>query len=84
MQSDGSDVTLNTDDDLIEQAIQLMVETGNASTSFLQRKLKLGFARAGRIMDDLEDMGVIGPKDGAKSRQIFMTKEQWLERQARK
>lgn len=77
------EVSLNTDDDLTTQAITIIVETGNASTAFLQRKLKLGFPRAARIMDEIEEMGIIGPQEGSKPRKINITKEEWYERQGR-
>ena len=77
------DIAVNADDDLINQAITIIVETGNASTAFLQRKLKLGFPRAARIMDDIEAMGIIGPQDGSKARKINITKEEWYERQSK-
>ena len=82
--SDIEDVVINPDDDLIDQAITVILQTGNASTSYLQRKLKLGFARAARIMDQIEDMGIIGPQDGAKPRKIYLTEEEWLEMRARR
>ena len=66
-------------DEMIDKAIEVLVEAGQASTSFLQRRLKLGYARAARIMDELEQMGVIGEADGAKPRKVLITKEQWLE-----
>ncbi|MCD7848135.1 MAG: restriction endonuclease [Oscillospiraceae bacterium] len=69
-------------DDIVERAIEAVVEAGQASTSFLQRRLKLGYARAARTMDELESMGIVGPADGAKPRQVLMTKAQWLERRA--
>lgn len=70
----------NGQGDLIERAIECIVRENVASTTFLQRRLKLGYARAARIMDELMEMGVVGPADGAKPREIKMTKEQWLER----
>ena len=76
-----AEVSVNTDDDLTNQAITIIVETGNASTAFLQRKLKLGFPRAARIMDEIEEMGIIGPQEGSKPRKINITKEEWYERQ---
>ena len=82
--SDSEDVIINPDDDLIDQAITVIVTTGNASTSYLQRKLKLGFSRASRIMDQIEEMGIIGPQDGAKPRKINLTEEEWLEMRARR
>lgn len=81
---DSEDVIINPDDDLIDQAITVIVTTGNASTSYLQRKLKLGFSRASRIMDQIEEMGIIGPQEGAKPRKINLTEEEWLEMRARR
>lgn len=69
-------------DDMTERAIDAVVEAGQASTSYLQRKLKLGYARAARIMDELEQMGIVGPADGAKPREVRLTKAQLLERRA--
>lgn len=83
--SAGSDnVSVNPDDDLVNQAISIIVQTNNASTAFLQRKLKLGFPRAARIMDEIEEMGIIGPQEGSKARKINITKEEWAEMQARR
>lgn len=83
--SAGSDnVSVNPDDDLVNQAISIIVQTNNASTAFLQRKLKLGFPRAARIMDEIEEMGIIGPQEGSKARKINITKEEWAEIQARR
>jgi S-DNA-T family DNA segregation ATPase FtsK/SpoIIIE len=64
--SDGED-----DDELYEEARACVIEAGKASTSYLQRKLKLGYARAARLMDVLEERGVIGPGDGAKPREVL-------------
>ncbi len=83
--SAGSDnVSVNPDDDLVNQAISIIVQTNNASTAFLQRKLKLGFPRAARIMDEIEEMGIIGPQEGSKARKINITKKEWAEMQARR
>lgn len=83
--SAGSDnASVNPDDDLVNQAISIIVQTNNASTAFLQRKLKLGFPRAARIMDEIEEMGIIGPQEGSKARKINITKEEWAEMQARR
>lgn len=71
-------------DAMIEQAIECVVESGMASTSLLQRRLKLGYARAARIVDQLESLGVVGPYEGSKPRKVLMTKAQLLERQAGK
>ena len=73
--------TANGDGDpMMEQAIRCVVEAGQASTSLLQRKLRLGYARAGRLIDEMEQMGVVGPHEGPKPRQVLMTYQQWLER----
>ena len=71
-------------DPLIEKAVEVILEYQAASTSFIQRKLSVGYARGARIIDELEQMGVIGPSEGAKPRKILITKEQWLERNAMK
>lgn len=82
--SDSAEPVGDGDDILIEKAIDIVVEMGQASTSSLQRKLKLGYARAARIIDELENMGVVGPYEGAKPRKVLMSKQQWSERRMRK
>ncbi len=72
---DGSEAR----DEMLPKAIEVVVEAGQASTSLLQRRLKLGYARAARIMDEMEGMGIIGPYEGSKPRQVLITKNQWLE-----
>ena len=67
-------------DPMMEQAIQCVVEAGQASTSLLQRRLRLGYARAGRLIDEMEQMGIVGPHEGSKPRQVLMNYQQWLER----
>jgi len=64
-------------DEMFIQAADLFFELGYAATSLLQRRLKLGFARAGRIVDEMEDMGIVGPHKGSKPRDLLITKEQW-------
>lgn len=71
------------EDELFEQAVDLILTYGQASTSFLQRKLKIGYARAARIMDMLEASGIVGPQDGAKPREVLITREEWQERRRR-
>ncbi len=66
-------------DEMLTKAIEVVVDAGQASTSLLQRRLKLGYARAARIMDEMEAMGIIGPYEGSKPRQVLITKNQWLE-----
>ncbi len=73
----GKSYDSGSDDDLIERAVQCVVENGQCSTSYLQRKLKLGYARAARIVDELEEMGVVGPQDGAKPRQVLWTMQMY-------
>ncbi len=68
-------------DELVPQAADVIFETKQASVSMLQRRLKLGYSRAARIVDQLEELGVLGPYEGSKPRQILVTKEQWQEMQ---
>ncbi len=60
------------------------MQTGQASASMLQRKLKLGYARAARIIDQMETRGIIGPFDGAKPRQLLISKADWQEMKSRR
>lgn len=70
-------------DPMLEQAVEVVIEAGQASTSLLQRKCKLGYARAARIMDSMEQLGVIGPYQGAKPREVLINRQQWIERSMR-
>lgn len=67
------------EDEMLPQAIECVVEAGMASTSQLQRRLKLGYARAARIIDQLEERGIVGPFEGSKPRQVLISKDRWLE-----
>lgn len=69
-------------DALFDKAVDVVLETGTASTSFLQRKLSVGYARGAKIMDQLQEKGIIGPANGSKPREILINRQQWLEMQA--
>ncbi len=60
---------------MLEQAIEIVIESGKASTSYLQRRMKIGYSRAARIVDMLEEMGIIGPQNGSKPRGVLI--DEW-------
>ena len=66
-------------DELLPAAVDVVLETGQASTSMLQRRLKLGYSRASRLIDQMERRGYLGPFEGSRPRQLLNTKEQWQE-----
>ena len=76
LKEDGPD-----EDPMLSDAIKVVVENGQASTSLLQRRLKLGYARAARIVDEMEQRGVVGPYEGSKPRKVLITKDQLMERE---
>ncbi len=69
-QNDDKDDT----DELLEDVIEMVIETGQASTSFIQRRFKVGYSRAGRIMDQMEQRGIISGFQGTKPREVLMSK----------
>jgi len=75
------DTTESDYDELLPQAVDVIFETGQASVSMLQRRLKLGYSRAARIVDQMEELGVVGSFEGSKPRNILITKDQWRQMQ---
>ena len=67
----GKAFSLSEMDDMLEEAARLVVETQHGSTSMIQRRMKLGYNRAGRIMDQLEGLGIVGPAEGSKPREVL-------------
>ena len=68
-------------DELLPAAVDVIFETGQASVSMLQRRLKLGYSRAARLVDQMEERGIVGPLEGSKPRQLLITRAQWQEMQ---
>ncbi|MBQ2178493.1 MAG: DNA translocase FtsK, partial [Oscillospiraceae bacterium] len=68
-------------DEMLPAAIEVVLETGQASVSMLQRRLKLGYSRAARLVDQMEERGIVGPFEGSKPRQLLITREKWQEMQ---
>lgn len=64
-------------DELLPDAVEVILDTKQASVSMLQRRLKLGYAHAARIVDEMEEKGIVGPFEGSKPRQLLITREQW-------
>lgn len=77
----GASADAGDGDELLPAAVEVILETGQASVSMLQRRLKLGYARAARIVDEMEERGIVGPFEGAKPRQLLITREQWAQMQ---
>jgi S-DNA-T family DNA segregation ATPase FtsK/SpoIIIE len=75
----SSTSTSEPPDTMMEEAIKIVVEAGQASTSLLQRRLKVGYARAGRMIDDMEQMGIVGPHKGDKPRDVLITYNEWID-----
>ena len=78
--SDGGE----EEDELFDEAVDIVVSSGQASVSMLQRRLKLGYSRAARLVDQMEERGIVGPFEGSKPRAVLITKSDWQERMARK
>ena len=76
----GGDDGEEPGDEMFPNAVEVVLDAKMASTTLLQRKLKLGYARAARLMDELESKGIIGPFEGSKPRQVLITKQQWMEK----
>lgn len=79
---DNNTTDLAWKDDMFPQAVDVILETGHASVSTIQRKLKLGYARAARIMDEMEEYGLVGPYQGSKPRAVLISKSQWASMKA--
>ena len=69
----------DSQDPMLKTAVEVVIDAGQASTSLLQRRCKLGYARAARIMDEMEQLHIIGPYEGSKPRQVLITRQQWIE-----
>ena len=82
--SDGYEDPDEERDELFEEAVSFCLGTNQCSATMLQRKLKVGFARAARIVDQMEACGIVGPSEGAKSRKLLISREDWQEMQYRR
>lgn len=74
--TDNSD---EAQDELLPQAIEIVIDVGEASATLLQRRLRLGYARAGRLVDTMERMGIVGPHEGSKPRKVLLSRQDWLQ-----
>ncbi|MBR5391139.1 MAG: DNA translocase FtsK [Clostridia bacterium] len=72
------------EDEKFDEAVEIVIESGQASTSMLQRRLKLGYSRAARLVDEMEERGIVGPYEGSKPRAVLITRQEWQERMIRK
>ena len=79
--SAAADTESSDEDELLPAAVDVVLETGQASVSMLQRRLKLGYSRAARLVDQMEERGIVGPFEGSKPRQLLITRAQWDEMQ---
>ena len=82
-ESSGGYDASEDEDELLPQAITIVVESGQASVSMLQRRLKLGYARAARLVDQMEQRGIVGPFEGSKPRRVLITRDDWMQMQLR-
>ena len=81
MAGSAADAEDSDEDELLPAAVDVVLETGQASVSMLQRRLKLGYSRAARLVDQMEERGIVGPFEGSKPRQLLITRAQWDEMQ---
>jgi S-DNA-T family DNA segregation ATPase FtsK/SpoIIIE len=77
--ADGRDIDIGERDPLFDEAARLIVQSQQGSTSLIQRRMKLGYNRAGRLMDQLEAAGIVGPSQGSKPREVLLKSELDLE-----
>ena len=84
MKEDNYEEELQDEDPLLDDAISMCLEIGQASTSYIQRKFKVGHSRAGRIVDQMEERGIVGGYEGSKPRKVLISKEEWQEIKFRK
>ena len=78
-QSAINSIGADSEDDLFEDAIETVVKAGQASVSMLQRRFRIGYNRAARLIEDMEAKNIIGPADGSRPRKVFMTEEQFAD-----